>query len=118
MCCAVSARSWVSRICAPTAASCSRARDLRDGSQITRRLNLLLAAAYARAQRQGTLTDGLQFDIARVNQLVRELSDRPTGQVVQLEAVALNSAETPDPIAVDLRWVNGAVLPVAPGRRT
>ena len=92
--------------------------DLRDGSQITRRLNLLLAAAYARAQRQGTLTDGLQFDIAKVNQLVRELSDRPTGQVVQLEAVALNSAETPDPIAVDLRWVNGAVLPVAPGRRT
>jgi len=92
--------------------------DLRDASQITRRLNLLLAAAYARAQRQGTLTDGLQFDIARVNQLVRELSERPAGQVVQLEAVALNSAETPDPIGVDLRWVNGAVLPIAPGRRT
>jgi uncharacterized protein (DUF3084 family) len=91
--------------------------DLRDGSQIARRLNLLLAAAYARAQRQGTLSDGLQFDIARVNQLVRELSDRPAGQVVQLEAVALGNAETPDPIAVDLRWVNGAVLPVAPGRR-
>jgi uncharacterized protein (DUF3084 family) len=99
-------------------ASTTNDGDLRDCSQITRRLNLLLAAAYARAQRQGTLTDGLQFDIARVNQLVRELSDRPTGQVVQLEAVALNSAETPDPIAVDLRWVNGAVLPVAPGRRT
>lgn len=92
--------------------------DLRDSAQIARRLNLLLAAAYARAQRQGTLTDGLQFDIARVNQLVRELSDRPAGQVVQLEAVALGNAETPDPIAVDLRWVNGAVLPVAPGRRS
>ena len=91
--------------------------DLREGSQIARRLNLLLAAAYARAQRQGTLSDGLQFDIARVNQLVRELSERPAGQVVQLEAVALGNAETPDPIAVDLRWVNGAVLPVSPGRR-
>ena len=91
--------------------------DLREGGQITRRLNLLLAAAYARAQRQGTLSDGLQFDIARVNQLVRELSERPSGQVVQLEAVALGNAETPDPIAVDLRWINGAVLPVAPGRR-
>jgi uncharacterized protein (DUF3084 family) len=91
--------------------------DLREGGQITRRLNLLLAAAYARAQRQGTLSDGLQFDIARVNQLVRELSERPSGQVVQLEAVALGNAETPDPIAVDLRWINGAVLPVSPGRR-
>jgi uncharacterized protein (DUF3084 family) len=91
--------------------------DLREGGQITRRLNLLLAAAYARAQRQGTLSDGLQFDIARVNQLVRELSERPAGQVVQLEAVALGNAETPDPIAVDLRWINGAVLPVSPGRR-
>jgi hypothetical protein len=36
---------------------------------------------------------------------------------VQLEAVALGNAETPDPIAVDLRWVTGAVLPVSPGRR-
>ena len=91
--------------------------DLRDSAQITRRLNLLLAAAYARAQRQGTLADGLQFDISRVNQLVRELSDRPTGQVVQLEAVALGGAETPDPIAVDLRWVNGSLLPAPTGRR-
>jgi uncharacterized protein (DUF3084 family) len=33
--------------------------DLREPEQIARRLNLLLAAAYARAQRQGTLADGL-----------------------------------------------------------
>jgi len=91
--------------------------DLRDSNQLARRLNLLLAAAYARAQRQGTLVDGLQFDIARVNQLVRELSERPGGQVVQLEAVALNQAETPDPIGVDLRWVNSTMLPPPLGRR-
>ena len=35
--------------------------DLRQPDQIGRRLNLLLAAAYVRAQRQGTLVDGLQF---------------------------------------------------------
>ncbi|MEB3234699.1 MAG: DUF3084 domain-containing protein [Cyanobacteriota bacterium] len=91
-------------------------RDLREPNQIARRLNLLLAAAYARAQRQGTLSDGLQFDIARINQLVREISDRPADQVVQLEAVSLNDADTPDPITVELRLVNTAALPPA-GRR-
>ena len=90
--------------------------DLRDANQLARRLNLLLASAFARAQRQGTLVDGLQFDIARVNQLVRELSERSAGQVVQLEAVVLNKAETPDPIAVDLRWATGTVLAPS-GRR-
>ena len=77
--------------------------DLRNPDQIARRLNLLLAAAYARAQRQGTLVDGLQFDAARFNQLTLSLAERPIGQVVQLEAVALVDADTPDPITVDLR---------------
>jgi len=92
--------------------------DLRDSAQIARRLNLLLAAAFARAQRQGTLVDGLQFDIGRTNQLVQALSERPQGQVVQLEAVALTRAETPDPISVDLRWVNPSASPATGGRRT
>ena len=91
--------------------------DLRDPNQLARRLNLLLAAAYARAQRQGTLVDGLQFDGARVNQLVQDLSDRPSGQVAQLEAVALNQADTPDPIAVELRWVNPQPV-IGPPRRS
>ena len=72
---------------------------------INRRLNLLLAAAYARAQRQGTLVEGLQFDAASLNQLGRALGERPAGQVVQLEAVVLRDADTPDPIAVELRWL-------------
>lgn len=79
--------------------------DLRQPEQISRRLNLLLAAAYVRAQRQGTLVDGLQFDAARFNQLARSIAARPPGQIVQLEAVTLNEADTPDPIAVDLRLV-------------
>lgn len=91
--------------------------ELRESNQLARRLNLLLAAAYARAQRQGTLADGLQFDIARFNALVQELGDRPGGQVVQLEAVVLNKAETPDPIAVELRWVNPQVTTPLPARR-
>ena len=79
--------------------------DLRQPDQIGRRLNLLLAAAYVRAQRQGTLVDGLQFEAARFNQLTRSIAARPPGQIVQLEAVTLNEADTPDPIAVDLRLV-------------
>jgi len=90
--------------------------DLREPNQIARRLNLLLAAAYARAQRQGTLVDGLQYDPARLNQLVRSLSERQSGQVVQLEAVSLGDADTPDPITVDLRWVNSASLQGQPRR--
>ena len=77
----------------------------RDADQVRRRLNLLLAAAYAKAQRQGTLTDGLQYDPSAFNQLGRRLTERPTGQTVALEAVALRAAETPDPIVVELRVV-------------
>ena len=79
--------------------------DLTGPDGINRRLNLLLAAAYARAQRQGTLVEGLQFDAASLNQLGRALGERPAGHVVQLEAVVLRDADTPDPIAVELRWL-------------
>ena len=79
--------------------------DLTALEPVSRRLNLLLAAAYARAQRQGTLVEGLQFDAASFKQLARELSERQPGQVAQLEALAINSASTADPIAVELRWV-------------
>ena len=79
--------------------------DLTALEPVSRRLNLLLAAAYARAQRQGTLVEGLQFDAASFKQLARELSERQPGQVAHLEALAINSASTADPIAVELRWV-------------
>ena len=79
--------------------------DLTGLDGINSRLNLLLAAAYARAQRQGTLVEGLQFDASSLNQLGRALGERPAGQVVQLEAVVLRDADTPDPIAVELRWL-------------
>ena len=79
--------------------------DLTALEPVSRRLNLLLAAAYARAQRQGTLVEGLQFAAASFKQLARELSERQSGQVAQLEALAINSASTADPIAVELRWV-------------
>jgi len=79
--------------------------DLRTTEGIARRLNLLLAAAYARAQRQGTLSDGLQYEAASFNQLAGALAERPPGEVAQLEAVAINNADTPDPIAVEFRWV-------------
>jgi uncharacterized protein (DUF3084 family) len=78
--------------------------DLRNPDQLNRRLNLLLAAAYARAQRQGSVVDGLQFDPSLIKQLSQSLSERPPGQVAQLSAVAIRNADTPDPVVVDLRW--------------
>jgi hypothetical protein len=68
-------------------------------------MNLLLAASFARVQRQGTLVDGLQFDVTAFNTLGRALSARPQGLQATLEAVALGAADTPDPIVIELRWV-------------
>jgi len=79
--------------------------DVRSPDEIRSRMNLLLAASFARAQRQGTLVDGLQFDVTAFNTLGRALSARPQGLQATLEAVALVAADTPDPIVVELRWV-------------
>ncbi|MEB3169960.1 MAG: DUF3084 domain-containing protein [Synechococcaceae cyanobacterium] len=86
----------------------------RSQEVVRSRLNLLLAAAFARAQRQGTLADGVQFDAAAFNTLSRELVERPAGQGASLEASAALDADTPDPIVVELRWRPAG--PVAPGR--
>lgn len=75
----------------------------RSSEQVRNRLNLLLAASFAKAQRQGSIADGVQFDVATFNRLGRELSERPLGQTVTLEAVALRDAETPDPLVLELR---------------
>mgnify|MGYP003347037069 CR=1 FL=1 len=80
--------------------------DERSPEVVRSRLNLLLASAYAQAQRQGTLVDGVQFEAAAVNDLARQLSDRPAGQEANLEAVARVPADTADPIVVDIRWLN------------
>ena len=79
--------------------------DVRSPEEIRSRMNLLLAASFARAQRQGTLVDGLQFDVTAFNTLGRALSARPQGVQATLEAVALVAADTPDPIVVELRWI-------------
>ncbi len=75
----------------------------RTTEQVRSRLNLLLAASFAKAQRQGSIADGVQFDVATFNRLGRELTERPAGQAVTLEALALRDADTPDPIVLELR---------------
>jgi uncharacterized protein (DUF3084 family) len=88
--------------------------DERSPEVVRSRLNLLLAAAFARAQRQGTLVDGVQFDGASFNAIGRELAERPAGQTVNLEAIAARDADTPEPIVVELRWRQAE--PLSPGR--
>ncbi|MBM5791449.1 MAG: DUF3084 domain-containing protein [Cyanobacteria bacterium M_surface_10_m1_298] len=77
--------------------------DERGPDQVRGRLNLLLAAAFTQAQRQGTLASGLQFDPVRLNQLDEALINRPQGQAVKLEVVARSNSDLADPIAVDIR---------------
>ena len=77
--------------------------DVRSPEEVRSRINLLLAAALTQAQRRGTLVDGLQVDGPALNRLGLSLSQRPEGQQATLEAVARANADTPDPIAVDLR---------------
>ena len=81
--------------------------DERGVELVRSRLDLLLAAAFAQVQRQGTLVDGLQFDANSFNELGRALAERPVGLEATLEAVARSDADTPDPIVVELRWVGG-----------
>ena len=90
--------------------------DLRNPEQLGRRLNLLLAAAYARAQRQGSVVDGLQVDPNNVRELTEVLALRPSGEIAQLEAVARRDADTPDPIGVELRWIRPEPAPQQPRR--
>ncbi|MFM7465085.1 MAG: DUF3084 domain-containing protein [Cyanobium sp.] len=78
--------------------------DVRAPEEVRSRLNLLLAAAFTQAQRQGTLVDGLQVDGAEFNRLGVGLSQRAEGVRATVEAVAVDNADTPDPIAVELRW--------------
>jgi uncharacterized protein (DUF3084 family) len=89
--------------------------DVREIDAVRSRLNLLLAAAFAKVQRQGSLVNGLQFDAAGINALARDLSERPAGVTANLEAVALQNADTPDPISVELRWLRKDAA-VRPGR--
>ena len=77
--------------------------DERAPDQVRGRLNLLLAAAFTQAQRQGTLASGLQFDPVRLNQLDDALINRPPGQTVKLEVVARSNSDLADPIAVEIR---------------
>lgn len=77
--------------------------DERSPEQVRSRLNLLLASAYNTVQRAGSLASGLQFDAASVNQLSTSLVNRPTGQVVQLQAISLRNSDLVDPVAVELR---------------
>jgi uncharacterized protein (DUF3084 family) len=79
--------------------------DERSAEQVRSRLNVLLASAYNTVQRAGSLASGLQFDAASVNQLSNALTNRPAGQVVQLQAVSLRNGDLVDPVAVELRAV-------------
>ena len=79
--------------------------DERSAEQVRSRLNVLLASAYNTVQRSGSLASGLQFDAASVNQLSNALTNRPPGQVVQLQAVSLRNGDLVDPVAVELRAV-------------
>jgi len=76
----------------------------RSPELVRSRVNLLLAAAYAQAQRQGTLVAGLQFDGNELNQIAQALADRPPGEDASLEAVARSNSDTIDPIVIELRW--------------
>ena len=89
--------------------------DERSAEQVRSRLNLLLAAAFTRVQRQGTLSDGLQFDPTSFNQLGTALTGRPAGQTVRLEAIARRNADLADPVVVEIR-ANEAT-PLAPRLR-
>jgi uncharacterized protein (DUF3084 family) len=86
--------------------------DERSPEQVRSRLNLLLAAAFSTAKRQGTLADGLEFDAMAFNSLGNALVNRPAGQTVRLEAISKRNSDLADPLLVDIRAIE--VIPTAP----
>ena len=82
----------------------------RSPQEVQSRLNLLLAATFTRAQRQGALADGLQYDLNNFNRLGTQLRDRPAGQTVRLEAVSLRDSDIADPLVIELRWLQAPGL--------
>ena len=84
-------------------ASSALEADETSPEQVRSRLNLLLAAAFNKVKQQGSLTSGLQFDPAALNQLGIQLSTRPAGQAVQLEVIALQNRDLAEPVAVEIR---------------
>ena len=84
-------------------ASSALEADETSAEQVRSRLNLLLAAAFNKVKQQGSLTSGLQFDPAALNQLGIQLSSRPPGPAVQLEVIALQSRDLAEPVAVEIR---------------
>ena len=62
----------------------------------------MFESASAEIKRRGSLSSVLQFNSNSINILARELLRREEGSV-QLEAVALRSSETADPVSVSLQ---------------
>jgi uncharacterized protein (DUF3084 family) len=89
--------------------------DELNAEQVRSRLNLLMAAAFTKAQRQGSLANGLQFDATRFNQLGAALSARPAGESVRLEAISRRNSDLADPVVVDIRAMQTPATAV-PGR--
>ena len=84
-------------------ASSALEADETSAEQVRSRLNLMLAAAFNKVKQQGSLTSGLQFDPAALNQLGIQLSSRPPGPAVQLEVIALQSRDLAEPVAGEIR---------------
>ena len=76
----------------------------RSPEMVRRRLNLLLASAFAEVQRRGSLVEGLQFDGTVFAQLGLALVDRPEGEGdLTLEVIAESDSDSGDPVLVAFR---------------
>ena len=73
----------------------------RSPEMVRRRLNLLLASAFAEVQRRGSLVEGLQFDGTALTQLGMALVERPEGEGERtLEVIAESDSDSADPVLV------------------
>ena len=71
---------------------------------IRNRINLLLASAFAEVQRRGSLSEGLQFDIAAINELNEELT-RNNESSFTLQVITLRKSDTAEPVTVALNKI-------------
>ncbi len=77
----------------------------RNQQSVRNRLRLLLASTLAEVKRRGSLSTRLNFDSNSLNELGQLIMDR-SDEVLKLEAVALQSSQTADPVYIRLQLAN------------
>ncbi len=71
---------------------------------IKQRIRLLLASTFAEIKRRGSLSNAVEFDANRVNELIRSISLKKS-TAMNLQSIALSNSDTADNVAIEIKLI-------------